>query len=331
MAFLPWCEAPFARLRQLREQGRLGHAWLVAGPAGVGKLQFVHELARWLYCSAPTPQGACGECQDCHLFDVGTHPDWLLLQPEKKQLTVGQIRELIDFAHVTSQRGTKVLVLAPAEAMNINAANALLKILEEPPPATLLLLVSHQSAQLLPTLRSRCQQLNVNLPDPVQALAWLRAQGVTDPERLLTKAKGAPLKARELAENDTLATQDTVLEQLQALLAGTATPIQAAKTCEKFVVQASIEYLLSTCQALLRTVQTGLPVDPELAQLLEKLRNLGSAAALPPLLHGYQQQVQAAYEVALAPNNANALLMLEALFGGWVKLRERLRKTSSGS
>jgi DNA polymerase-3 subunit delta' len=328
MAFLPWCEAPFARLRQLREQGRLGHAWLIAGPVGVGKLQFVQELARWLYCAAPMPQGACGACQDCHLFDVGTHPDWRLLQPEKKQLTVGQVRELIDFAQVTSQRGTKVLVLAPAEAMNINAANALLKILEEPPPDTMLFLVSHQSAQLLATLRSRCQQLNFKLPEREQALAWLRAQGAAEPERLLAKAKGAPLKALELTAGDTLAAQDTVLAQLQALLNGATTPIQAAKTCEKFAVQTSIEYLLSTCQALLRSVQTGFAPEAETAPLLERLRGLGSTATLPPLLHSYQQQVQAAYKVALAPNNANALLMLEALFGGWVKLRERLRRTA---
>src|SRR5690606_2985727 len=104
MAFLPWCEPPFQHLRQLQEQDRLGHAWLISGPAGIGKLHFVQELARWLFCSAPTAQGACGECQDCHLFEVGSHPDWLLLQPEKKTITVGQIRELIDFAQNTSQR-----------------------------------------------------------------------------------------------------------------------------------------------------------------------------------------------------------------------------------
>lgn len=327
MALLPWCEAPSQRLRQLREQGRLGHAWLVAGPQGVGKLQFVQDVARWMFCSQPTSHGACGECQDCHLFDVGTHPDWLLLQPEKKQITVGQVRELIDFAHNTSQRGAKVLVIAPAEAMNVNAANALLKILEEPPPETLLVLVSHQSGQLLATLRSRCQQLQLTLPERAQALLWLREQGAEEAERLLDKAKGAPLKALDLAHNDVLATQDTMLAQLQALLDGKLTAIQAAKTCEKFAVQTSIEYLLSCCHDLLRALQAGLQPSEELRPLLNRLNQIGTAPALLPALHAYQQQVQAAYKVAVAPNNANALLMLEALFGGWLKLRERLRRS----
>ena len=327
MAFLPWCQPAFDHLRHLREQNRFGHAWLIGGPPGVGKLHFVQELARWLFCSTPTAQGACGECQDCHLFDVGSHPDWLLLQPEKKQITVGQVRELIEFAQGTSQRGMQVLVIAPAEAMNLNAANAVLKILEEPPPNTVLLLVSHQTTQLLATLRSRCQQLPIPLPSTAQALAWLQHQGISGVERLLTKAKGAPLKALSLASDDVLVAQDMVLAQLVALMGSTTKPIQAAKMCEKFSVQTSIEFMLSLCQELLRALQTGAAPTSEVEPLLDQLRARGAQHALISLLHDYQVQVQAAYKVALAPNNANALLMLEALFGSWVKMRERVRRS----
>ncbi|MDR2212475.1 MAG: DNA polymerase III subunit delta' [Pseudomonadales bacterium] len=328
MALLPWHQEPLTRLHQLREQGRLSHAWLIDGPAGAGKLAFSKEVARWLFCAAPTQQGACGRCQDCHLFEVGSHPDWLLLEPEKKLLKVDQVRELIDFAQLSNQRGSKVLVLAPAEAMNLNAANALLKILEEPPPDTLLLLVSQHSAQLLPTLRSRCQRLSLSLPEPDAALRWLREQGVKDAEKLLAHAQGAPLKALAMAEDDTLAAQDAMLAQLDALLANSLTAVQAAKACEKFPLQTSIEYLLSICQALLRAVQAELTPPAEFAPLWERLRQSGAAATLPLLLHAYQQQAQAAYKVAQAPNNANALLMLEALFGDWVRLRERLRRAA---
>ncbi|HWK52883.1 MAG TPA: hypothetical protein VNR18_00800, partial [Hyphomicrobiales bacterium] len=260
----------------------------------------------------------------------GTHPDWLLLEPEKRQITVGQIRELIEFAHNTSQRGTKVLVLHPAEAMNLNAANAVLKILEEPPPGTVLILVSHHSGQLLATLRSRCQQLEVALPSNEQALAWLQQMGASDAQRLLHKARGAPLRALALRDNDTLACQDAMAAQLLALLLGEVSPIAAAKNCEKFAIQTSIEFLLEACRDLAATAQGAAPLrDEDLRPLYAQLlQGAASTARLPLLLHAFQRQVLEAYKVVLAPNNANPLLILEALFGAWVRLREKLRKTT---
>src|SRR5688572_26938007 len=156
-SLLPWQQAQFNRLHALWSNARLAHAWLLTGLPGVGKLSFALHLTRHLLCRQATAQGPCGNCQDCHLFSVGSHPDWLLLQPETRQLKIEQIRDAIGFAQNTSQRGgAKVIVLEPAEAMNLNAANALLKILEEPPAGTFLLLISGQPGLLLPTLRSRC-------------------------------------------------------------------------------------------------------------------------------------------------------------------------------
>ena len=141
---LPWHEGPFQQLYQQWAAERLGHAWLITGPEGVGKGVFARHFAQRLFCRAAEGRVACGQCKDCQYFAAGTHPDWRFLRPEKKLITIDQVRDSMDFSFTHSQRGGyKVLCLAPAEAMNANAANALLKLLEEPPASTYFLLLSH--------------------------------------------------------------------------------------------------------------------------------------------------------------------------------------------
>jgi DNA polymerase III subunit delta' len=123
-------------------------------------------------------------------------------KPEKPSLVikVEQVRELADFLYVGSHRGRlRVALVHPAEDMNENAANALLKGLEEPPAAAVFILVSDRPAQLLPTIRSRCVAVPVPLPPPEAALQWLGGQGLKEPERWLAYAGGAPLLAVEHA------------------------------------------------------------------------------------------------------------------------------------
>jgi len=340
MLLLPWHQAAFQDFSRQYQQARLGHAWLISGMPGIGKLQFCQYLGKWLFCRHRTDAGPCNECQDCHWFDVGTHPDWQLLLPEKKTITVGQIRELIGFAQNTSQRGTKVLVINPAEGMNLNAANALLKILEEPPEDTFLMLISHQPGQLLATLRSRCQHLKLSLPGQEEAAAWLVEQGAREPTRLLLKAQGAPLRALALMENDVLVEQEVVLAQLEAILRGDIAPVQAAKKCEKFSIQTSIEYLLDACQELLSTLQSGKALDDEeLQPLLGTLQSLNVTGKstgqgnndLVSRLHTFYQQLMSTYKVVMAPNNANALLILEGVFGGWMHTVRSVRTAGRAS
>ena len=220
MIAFPWHRPALARLLASRE--RLPHALLLQGPAGIGKAQFAQALGAALLCESPGPEGACGRCPPCHWFSQGNHPDYRELVPEsatddeegdaadegakaeaRKSLVIKieQIRALSDFITLTTHRsGHRVLVIRPAEAMQPAAANALLKTLEEPPPSTVILLVSDQPARLLPTIRSRCCHVPLPMPDRAAALAWLREQGVEDPETALAAAGGAPLLARDLAE-----------------------------------------------------------------------------------------------------------------------------------
>lgn len=341
-AVFPWHEAAFQQLHNLEEASRLGHAWLFTGHEGTGKFALALAFAQYLLCTAPKNGRACGVCADCHLFAVETraeahsdlrgHPDFRVVQPEKALIKIEQIRDAIDFAQNTSRRGgMKVLVFEPAEAMNANAANALLKLLEEPPQRTLLLLVSHQPGLLLATIRSRCQVLRLGLPSTELAVRWLESQGLSgNAEVALRRAGGAPLRA--LAQNEAGVQSEhlQILSCLQGLAGGNLQPVEAAKKCEKFDIAASIDYQLACAADLSACAQGARPLqDAALNSLAEQLRLATQPATFARVLHRLYGELQEARRVATASNNANQQLILEALFGRWLQLGQRSRMPAS--
>jgi DNA polymerase-3 subunit delta' len=163
-------------------------------------------LATWIsqlaLCSAPGDE-SCGACSACRLFAASTHPDfhWITRAEDAQQLQIGQIRELCEIFALKSYRGgRKVGVIATADLMNANAANALLKTLEEPPPDALLILISERPSRLPATVVSRCQRIMIGVPPRAVALEWLaNVEGaVSDWSELLEFASGAPLRALDL-------------------------------------------------------------------------------------------------------------------------------------
>jgi DNA polymerase-3 subunit delta' len=218
----------------------------------------------------------------------------------------------------------KVLLFAPAEAMNLNAANALLKLLEEPPKQTLLLLVSHQPGLLLATLKSRCLHLRCPLPSLPLAKKWMEQQGFTgQAEVALQLTGGAPLRAMTLADPGTVTARMTLLESLQSILDKTVTPIAAAKKCEKLGIAVCIEYLMLGVADLLAACQSGKNLaDPSWQPLAKQLKLHEMAAILSLRLHETYNILVEARKVALASNNANPQLMLESLFVHWSLLTE---------
>ena len=205
---LPWLATSAREALALR--ARWPHALLIHGPEGIGKHALALHFAKALLCEAPRPDGdACGACPGCHYVEVGQHPDLRTVEPVEideegvvtptEVIKIEGVRGLTQWSQRTSHRGgAKVGILAPAEKMHAPTANALLKTLEEPPPGTHLILVSHQPGRLLPTIASRCQRCAVALPRKEEALAWLEAQEVGDAEQALAQACGAPLIARDL-------------------------------------------------------------------------------------------------------------------------------------
>jgi DNA polymerase-3 subunit delta' len=206
----PWQTALFARLSSRRQA--LPHALLLHGRAGLGKTDFALALAQSRLCETPQDSGeACGRCPACGWFEAGHHPDfrWVSLQDEEPaekastQITVDAIRALSGFMTTSTHRqGMRIVVIAPADALNVNAANALLKTLEEPLPDTLMMLVSNEPGRLAATIRSRCQNVRFDLPPGVEAEAWLAQQGIGEAPLFLALAGGAPLEARRLATQD---------------------------------------------------------------------------------------------------------------------------------
>jgi DNA polymerase III subunit delta' len=185
---------------------------------GIGKHDFAVELSQALLCRQPDSQNAaCGVCPSCIWFKEGAHPDFYLITPEdaetsdesikkkttkKSQISVVQIRQLIDYLGLSSHQvnSKRIILISPADTLNVASANALLKVLEEPPVNSLFLLVTSHPQRLLATILSRCQVIDMPLPSKEDALAWLSQQDILDAKSALNYAGGAPLLALQNAE-----------------------------------------------------------------------------------------------------------------------------------
>jgi DNA polymerase-3 subunit delta' len=235
----PWQLSSWETLQAMRE--RLPHAILFHCPAGIGKADFIETFAQALLCENVQPDGrACGACASCGWFVQHNHPDYRRVRPEaledepsgegdgvegsdgdkkakstkapSKEIKIEQIRALADFMNISTHRqGLRVVVLYPAEALNMPASNALLKTLEEPPPGTVFLLASNGIDRLLPTILSRCRKFALPMPDHAAALAWLQAQGVQDADSWLREEGGAPLAALDKSAGGSREELDTLL------------------------------------------------------------------------------------------------------------------------
>ncbi|MCX8004947.1 MAG: DNA polymerase III subunit delta' [Burkholderiaceae bacterium] len=222
---LPWHAARWRELQALR--ARHAHAILLHGPAGIGKKGLALDLAAAILCEMPAEDGrACGRCTGCRLTDSRNHPDLRVVVPDRLawlrpesidedaeegmperpaeegsgrlsgEIGVDDVRALGDLLDLTTHRGGhRVVVLTPAESMTADAANALLKMLEEPPPRTQFILTSDRLDDVLPTIVSRCVLVRIGLPPRALALPWLQAHGVHDADTALAEAGGAPLPA----------------------------------------------------------------------------------------------------------------------------------------
>ena len=327
----PWLASPWEALQRARGLGRLPHALLIHGPAGVGKRLFAEHLAQSLLCPTPDSDGrACGRCQDCHLFAVGNHPDLARVGPDPEgksdEIKVQGIRDLVESEGLTANRGGyKVILIDPAERMNPSAANALLKTLEEPAADTLFGLITERAYLLAATVRSRCQRLGLGLPGEDQALAWLGERVKGDPRLLLRLAHGAPLRALTLGDPALLARREAAFAGFLAVGQGTRDPVAEAQAWSDLNPRVSLEWLGGWLSDLLRLhADSAAPYlsNPDKREALTPFaRRLASGARLDAGIaagHRYLQRVLRAR--ATQDNPLNPQLLHEALLIDWGRL-----------
>ena len=270
-----WLDSQLEHYAQLRRQSRMPHALLVTGLPGVGKSAFADRLAALLVCEQAAGSDACGHCSACHLFAAGTHPDLFRVSPEEDSsvIKIDQVRRLGEGLALSHHgAGYKVAVLEPADTLNINAANSLLKTLEEPADKTVLILVSAQPGRLPATIRSRCRQLGIGAPPEADALKWLQGQYKgSQPEVLLRLAHGAPLRALELARDNALDERRERFEALLGLREGRTDVIALAQAWAKDEDLKGLRWMRGWLMDLLRLRLTGSQDTVHSIDLVEQL------------------------------------------------------------
>lgn len=311
---LPWHRPLWERLQGLLQAQRLPHALLFCGVRGMGKNHFALLFAHALLCESPAPGGLpCGACRGCRLAQAGNHPDLHRCAPEddKVSISIDQIREIGQFLALKSHAGgRKVVIIAPAEQMNLSAANSLLKMLEEPPTGTHLVLVSSRPAALPATVRSRCQRLVFAPAEGEAASEWLSARlgGADDPGVLLATTQGAPLAALEIAEQGQLERRREMLSELVSIAQRRGDPLQVAEKWLKFGAKESLYCLYGWLVDLIRLRVTDRPPCLSNPDNMEALLRLSSGQQTMCLL---ERLDLASQSLRMLESSVNAQLLLE--------------------
>ena len=322
----PWQQAVWQLLVQSRARQTMPHAFIFSGLSGVGKLHFTHAVSAWLLCQQPTALGACGQCKSCQLWQAESHPDYRFLQAMTDEKTgktsriikVDQVRELVGFLNKSAQlNGYRVAVIQPADILNINAANSLLKTLEEPGANTAIILLTDQPLALLPTIRSRCQHFSLSLPSTQQAKDWLLPQ-LKKPEQadlLLRLTENAPLAALALQDAAGFQVRAELAQIMVAVVERKASALQTAQQWQKNLKP---EELLPALQLLLADTllmvlgQDSAIKNSDLLPIIRVLANRLSATRLIEL-HGDCVESQ-----RLVAANIQANLLLDSF---WQRLK----------
>jgi len=337
-----WLEPAWQQLQAQR--ARLPHALLIYGPPHIGKRELAEHFAQSLFCESPAAGGhPCGTCQACNWFRDGNHPDYRAVLPEilqpadteaggdtaegeggtksktpSKEIKIEQVRSLDTFFSIGTHRGgAKVVLIYPADALNQASGNALLKTLEEPSAGTVFLLVTSRLDHLLPTIKSRAAKFAVAPPSPEMALAWLKEQGVRDPETALAEAGGAPLAAqRKTGDEAALEIRAMLLDALTS--ARTLDPVATAEKCDKAGAELLTLWLTQWVSDLILHRNSGkVRYHP---QQIKSIETLAEAADLPGLFRLYRSLLAAR---RMAGHPLNVRLVAEDLLIDYARVIHR--------
>lgn len=237
-AEIPWLAGLQQSLSEAVEADRLGHAVLIQVDPGLGGEWLATWLSARLFCSAASTMKPCGSCLDCRRVVSGEQPDLMRLSPieDSKEIRIDQVREMASGLALTGHgRGRKVAVITPAERLNRNAANALLKTLEEPAGSSLLLLVTGEPSRLPATVQSRCTRVGIPVPPIAELEDWLRARGGKgiDWKAVMSAIGPRPLLALQVQAEAIADLQRETARALDQVVSGTLDPVETAETWGK--------------------------------------------------------------------------------------------------
>lgn len=317
----PWQANQWLQWQQSVQAGRMPHAVLLTGIAGTGKAAFAAHAAQALLCQSVTAAGdPCDMCHACRLVITNAHPNVYHVTPEKEghAIKVDQVRALAEFVQQSSFQGEyRIVLIYPAHSMNINAANALLKTLEEPSSGAVLMLVTDQISHLPATIRSRCQRILFPRPDQQDALQWLRAHLPADkmePEQWLRLAHGAPLTALALTQDDVMPMRADIFQSLHQLAENRADAQALATKWQKLDPVKWLDLMTGWATDVIRLQLGGQP-----AQLLNQdyeslLQTCGQRITLQNNLNLLESLVAAQRQMSNGINFNKQLLMESLLF-----------------
>ena len=288
----PWQQTLWHRICQQWQQQRLPHAWLLHGAQGLGKMAFVSHFSKALLCENSNKN--CHPCEHCHactLFDANNHPDFTLYQTDEKNktITIDKVRQLINTVQLTPRYGRyQIIVLAPAETMNIAASNALLKVLEEPPAQTLFFLIAQQPQRLPLTIRSRCQAWSFDRCELKLKQQWLQQQMPQLDMDTLLQLSNQPL----LAENQwqQMEQQQQIINDWQKTQTGQQNIVTTANTWAKLEHNQLFIWLYQTTRQLIKTrlIQSPNHRLQALSNSMQKLSNQQLFLLLDSITHHQQ-------------------------------------------
>ena len=323
----PWQSLNWQNLAKSHQNKRLGHGLLFHGAAGIGKKAFAIEFAHWLMCEQPLDDKSCGECKSCKLIKAGSHPDLLTLYPEEvgKSIKVDQIRELIQKVSLSSHGlGYRVIIISPADALNVNASNSLLKTLEEPPANTILILITDKPSKLTATIRSRTQMVRFDLPSEDQSLQWLNLQDIDKADLVLKLSAGAPLAAAAMAKDEGLEVREKLFSNWQELATGNVDTLESAtmwtKEGFKILGDLPLNWVSSWLTDMIRSLQGGHienMANLDYAQTLQKLAGQVDLKSMYGLLDRLNDTIR------LSDTPANQLMLVEGLLLHWAGLKRK--------
>lgn len=320
---LPWHHAFWEQLVSRINSGTLPHALILSGLPGLGKRAFARRLSQALLCQTPSDIGdACGQCKTCKLFLASTHPDYLPIIPEEdsKVLKIDQIRNLSEKLSLRSNfLKEKVALLDPADQMNAAAANSLLKTLEEPTPATVIILVADNPARLPATIRSRCQQFVFVPPAAEMSRNWLTKNSEVSSDQsalALELAHGAPIRALAFLQDEYLAVRGDWFTSFVALIEGKQDPVGLAKIISSKDLNAGLDHLISWAVDLVRLSQVGKTSRIGNCDREGALHRIAVRLDLPWLYKRYDQLLRGR---SLLQTQVNPQLLMEDMLLPWYR------------